>query len=192
MRRRARVLRAVALAALALAGLAAWDARPADRLVGGPAAPVSTPLPGAPAPFTGEKGGCTAADPTGTGGCLTAPTSWMLEQVTAAFGAQPATCWSEHAWNPGSDHPAGRACDFFPGPAGEFAAGTDLAEGWATAEWLRRHADALQVRYVIWQGRIWVESRPHLGWAPYDGGGVYDPTDAVGGHFDHVHVSMRR
>ena len=33
-------------------------------------------------------------------------TAWLLGQVETAFGAQGATCWSEHAWNPRSDHPA--------------------------------------------------------------------------------------
>ena len=31
------------------------------------------------------------------------------------------------------------------------------------------------------------------GWGhPYTGGGVYDPNDAVGGHYDHIHVSFVR
>jgi hypothetical protein len=48
---------------------------------------------------------------------------------------------------------------------------------------------------VIWQGRIWYRGGSDAGdeWGrPYNGGGVYDPTDATGGHFDHVHVSVRR
>ncbi len=59
------------------------------------------------------------------------------------------------------------------------------------AEWLRANADALDVSYVIWAGRTWSPSRASEGWRPYTGGGVYDPTDATGGHHDHVHVSTR-
>jgi hypothetical protein len=61
---------------------------------------------------------------------------------TSALLALAVTCWSEHAWNPSSDHPEGRACDFFPGGYGDFAEDDD-------------------------------------------------PEDATGGHFDHVHVSVR-
>jgi hypothetical protein len=191
VRRRALVLRAGAVVLLALAGLALWHGRPTAHQLTMNVAPAG-PLPGAPAAFPGGEPGCTVPDPGGTGGCVTPATAWMLGQVEAAFGAHGATCWSEHAWNPRSDHPAGLACDLPVGEPGGFPAGADLARGWATAEWLRVHADALAVRYVIWDGRIWVDSRAHLGWAAYDGGGVYDPADATGGHFDHVHVSLRR
>jgi hypothetical protein len=48
----------------------------------------------------------------------------------------------------------------------------------------------LHVAYVIWQGRIWSLNRDADGWRPYNGGGIYDPTQPTGGHFDHVHVSL--
>ncbi|MDL5154439.1 hypothetical protein [Actinomycetospora termitidis] len=62
------------------------------------------------------------------------------------------------------------------------------------ATFLRENASELGVRYVIWQGRIWSRGAGDQGgWGrPYDGGGVYDPSDATGGHYDHVHVSVRR
>ncbi len=143
---------------------------------------------------------CTVDDPT-TSGCLTPTARGVYDRTLARFGApgpdapvRAVSCWSEHAWNPGSDHPAGRACDFFPTRSGEFPAGDELASGWAVANWLRDNASDLGVRYVIWQGRIWYRGTGDRGgWGrPYDGGGVYDPTDATGGHFDHVHVSVRR
>jgi hypothetical protein len=28
-------------------------------------------------------------------------------------------------------------------------------------------------------------------WREYTGGGVYDPEDPTGGHYDHVHVSLK-
>ncbi|MCW0214568.1 MAG: hypothetical protein OJJ54_14510 [Pseudonocardia sp.] len=144
--------------------------------------------------------GCIADDPT-TAGCLTPAARALHDRTTAEFGPvlRSSSCWSEHAWNPSSDHPQGRACDFFPGRYGEFAAGAELDAGWAMANWLRDNAADLDVRYVIWQGRIWYRSgfragsTDRDGWGrPYDGGGVYDPEDATGGHFDHVHVSVRR
>ena len=147
---------------------------------------------------------CSADDPT-SAGCLTPSALRLHDAAVARFGepgpdapVRAVTCWSEHAWNPGSDHPAGRACDFFPARSGEFPTGRDLDDGWAVATWLRENATELRVRYVIWQGRIWYrgggdEGEGRAGWGrPYDGGGVYDPGDATGGHFDHVHVSLRR
>lgn len=153
-----------------------------------------------PAAFNGTGGGCTEPDPTSRG-CLTPATTHALEQTYAAFGPpgpsapiRSAGCWDEHAWNPRSDHPRGRACDFFPGRAGEFPEGEELENGWRIATWLRTHSAALRVKYIIWQGRIWSPDSPDDGgWGrPYRGGGVYDPAEATGGHFDHLHVSFRQ
>lgn len=165
--------------------------RPAAKRSAGVAGPVLE-LPPAPEPFPGGGSDCTEPDPAGADeGCVTPATAWLAERLHERFDA-PMTCWSEHAWNPESDHPRGRACDLFYGPSGGFAEGEDLAEGWRAAQWLRVHAEALEVHYVIWAGRIWVADRAELGWRPYDGGGVYDPEDGTGGHYDHVHISVRR
>lgn len=154
----------------------------------------------APTSLTGAGTSCTEADPTG-GRCLTPTTRHAYDEVLRTFGAlgpgrpiRSAGCWDAHAWNPRSDHPRGRACDFFPATAGAFPTGQDLANGWALADWLRTHAATLGVRYLIWQGRFWSPTTPDLdGWGrPYTGGGVYDPSDATGGHFDHVHASFER
>ncbi len=121
--------------------------------------------------------------------------------MAAAFGGwtdgpliHSAGCWDEHAWNPRSDHSRGRACDLFPTKPGTFPKGAELDAGWRVAGWLRDNAEALQVRYLIWQGRYWdpdVEDQDD-GWGRrYTGGGVYDVRDATGGHFDHVHISFR-
>ncbi|WP_232664981.1 hypothetical protein [Pseudonocardia sp. TRM90224] len=150
-------------------------------------------------PYGGPPTGCALDDPT-TAGCLTGATRHALDEVSRVFGGyragallQATSCWDQHAWNPSSDHPRGRACDFFPGTAGRFAAGDDLEAGWQIAEWFRANADALRVSYVIWQGRIWTAGGHDTpsGWGrPYGGGGIYDPHEATGGHFDHLHVSF--
>lgn len=151
------------------------------------------------APGTGEVGdGCTAADPTG-GRCLTPIARHAHDEITRTFGSigagapiRSAACWDEHAWNPSSDHSRGRACDYFPTTAGRFPHGQELHNGWRLATWLRANATALKVKYVIWQGRIWAPNRPDVnGWGrPYTGGGIYNPHDATGGHWDHVHLSL--
>jgi Transglycosylase SLT domain len=149
------------------------------------AAPAGTAV-----PLPGATSGCPLSDPTGTGGCVTEAAAWMLVQTASAFPGLPVTCWDAHAWNPDSDHPKGRACDFTIGRSGSFPNGDDVARGWAIAEWLRANAASLHVSYLIWQGRIWSVSRADQGWRAYTGGGVYDPTDPTGGHYDHIHVSV--
>ena len=163
-----------------------------------PAAPTSptveypSSLPEAAAPFPGGAVGCTQPDPTGTGGCVTATTAWLVLQVEQRFGPLPASCWSQHSWNSNSDHPLGRGCDYTFGRIGAFPDANDRARGWVLAEWLRANADPLAVSYVIWHGQIWSSRRADEGWRPYTGGGVYDPTDPTGGHYDHIHVSVWR
>lgn len=151
----------------------------------------------APSPYTGSGTGCDQPDPT-TRGCLTAATLHAFEATIAAFGtpgkAAPihsVACWDPHPQNPRSDHPKGRACDFFPTTAGTFPARADLQNGWRIATWLRANAASLQVKYLIWQGRYWDPTTPDRdGWGvPYNGGGVYNPRDATGGHYDHIHFS---
>jgi hypothetical protein len=164
-----------------------------------PATPAAPAL-AAPAPWTGGSTGCELRDPTGDG-CLTGATRHGLAAIEAAFGSvadgpviRSAGCWDEHAWNPRSDHSRGRACDLFPTSPGTFAEDDELEAGWRVAEWLRRNAGPLRVKYLIWQGRYWapnVEDQDG-GWGKrYTGGGIYDVRNATGGHFDHVHVSFR-
>lgn len=152
-------------------------------------------LPVAAAPFTGAATGCVVDDPT-SGGCLTGHTAHALAEIGRVFGGyrqgpmiRSTACWDEHAWNPSSDHRKGRGCDFWTGPSRQFAAGKALDDGNALVAWLRANADVLGVSYVIWQGRIW---SPEKGDRKYTGGGVYDPNDPVGGHWDHIHLSVRR
>lgn len=164
-----------------------------------PAAPAPDPAAVAPAAWTGGATGCERTDPTGDG-CLTGAAEHGLSAAAAAFGGwsdgpaiRSAGCWDAHAWNPRSDHPRGKACDLFPGEPGVFAEGSEQDAGWRVADWFRAHADPLQVKYLIWQGRYWDPSvTDQGGWGRrYTGGGVYDTRNATGGHYDHLHVSFR-
>ncbi|MBW0108374.1 hypothetical protein I4I84_06440 [Pseudonocardia sp. KRD-182] len=166
---------------------------------GAGAGPVNVEDLPAPTPYEGVSVLCTADDPTG-GRCLTPATRHAYDEIARAFGPpgadapiRSAGCWDEHAWNPDSDHPRGQACDYFPDTASQFPQGQELQNGWRLATWLRTHAVALKVKYLIWQGRFWSPDTPDTnGWGrPYTGGGVYDPADATGGHYDHIHVSVR-
>ncbi|MGL5829392.1 MAG: hypothetical protein ACRC0L_07470 [Angustibacter sp.] len=100
------------------------------------------------------------------------------------------SCWDEHAWNPSSDHPKGRACDVFPGRGGVRPTAAQKAKGDKLAAELLAGAPENNVKMLIWSGKIWTVSRKKEGWRRYDGGGVYDPKDIIGGHYDHVHISV--
>ena len=71
------------------------------------------------------------------------------------------------------------------------ATGRSLDLGWKVTNWLKTNASALGVEYLIWQGRIWSSARHSEGWRPYNGGGMHDPTDVTGGHYDHVHITVK-
>ena len=153
-----------------------------------------------PPPGGGAGSGCTEDDPT-TNGCVTPTTLRAVILAESAFGGlrngpviRSAGCHAQRPANPTSDHPLGKGCDFFPGEGGRFARGVEITNGWRAAEWFRLNADSLAVDYIIWQGRIWTPDSPDQGgWGrPYTGGGAYDPDDAVGGHYDHIHVSFAR
>lgn len=188
---------------------AKWEQTAADILAatGADAAVVAASAPRACSPGTpgpvqaldGAGRGCTADDPTTTG-CVTPTTAYALAQAEAAFGGlrrgpviRSAGCFASRPANPTSDHPLGKGCDLFPGEGGRFARGAEVDNGWRAAGWLRDNADALGVDYIIWQGRIWTTgSGDEGGWGRrYTGGGVYDPSNATGGHYDHIHVSFK-
>ena len=83
-----------------------------------------------------------------------------------------------------SDHPRGLALDFMI-PKWNTKEGNAL--GWRLAEYVRKNAGALRVKYIIWDKKKW-NPAGGSGWRPYKhplGGG---PTLA---HQNHVHVSFK-
>jgi hypothetical protein len=129
-----------------------------------------------------------APDPTTDRGCLTPRMAKLATKLREKASA--ISCWDEHAWSPKSDHPKGRACDIFPGPGGQRPTETQKLQGDKLAESLKSGAPKNNVKYIIWYGKIWSVERSKEGWRDYDGGGIYDPQDISGGHFDHLHVSV--
>lgn len=183
---------ATPLLLILLVGGATSDDVSAAAATGESSTPYPTDLPPAARPYVGPSTGCALPDPTGTGGCVTGATAWMLNEVDTRFGDLPVSCWSAHAWNPTSDHPRGKGCDYTFGTLGRFPGPADADRGWLLAEWLRANAEPLHVRNVIWYGRIWSVRQADEGWRAYTGGGVYDPDDPTGGHYDHVHISLEK
>jgi murein DD-endopeptidase MepM/ murein hydrolase activator NlpD len=137
---------------------------------------------------------CSLPDPTQPrrkGACVTPRTATIVRQIEAMnVGHNGIYCWDPHAWNPTSDHPKGKACDITFGAIGHFPNKTEKAAGDRLAEWLVANADTWGVNYVIWGGRVWSSARASQGWRPYTGGGIYNPSDATGGHHDHIHLSQ--
>lgn len=126
-------------------------------------------------------------DPSNGRGCVTPRTAAWITAAQAALPGQGISCWDEHAWNPSSDHSRGRGCDLFTGRDARHSA-TEKVKGDLIARWALSTAARTGVNYVIWYGRIWSANTGK--WKPYNGGDVYDATEANGGHFNHVHVSL--
>jgi murein DD-endopeptidase len=144
---------------------------------------------GTATPVSGD-GGRLVDDPTSEGR-ITARMAHVMAQAKTAFPDTSWACWSPR---PGqkSEHPWGRACDMtFGNPIGTRPTPSQLEAGWQTTNWLKANADTLGVEYLIWQGRIWSLSRDSEGWRPYNGGGMHDPADVTGGHYDHLHITVK-
>jgi peptidoglycan hydrolase CwlO-like protein len=87
--------------------------------------------------------------------------------------------WRPYGSVPGSDHPYGRAIDVMTW--------SNRSLGWRIANWAVANAWALDIKYVIFNGRIWTRSR---GWHGYR-----HPSDPCNcnptlRHDDHVHISV--
>lgn len=145
---------------------------------------------GDPAAFPGGNPDKLVNDPT-TGGQITARMAYVMAQTKQAF---PDTSWSCYSPRTGtkSEHPLGRACDItFGNPIGKRPTPAQLEAGWEVTNWVKDHAKTLGVQYLIWQGTIWNIDRDAEGWRPYNGGGMHDPTDITGGHYDHLHITVK-
>ena len=166
-------------------------------------------LPASDTPNTPGTGGCKAGTSPGDGpdegsgdpdrmvedptsaGQITARMLHLYQQASATF---PDTSWACYSPRPGtrSEHPLGRACDItFGNPIGGRPTLEELEAGWAVTNWMKDHAKTLGVEYLIWQGQIWSLARADEGWRPYNGGGMHDPSDVTGGHYDHLHVTVQ-
>ncbi|WP_019482636.1 M23 family metallopeptidase [Arthrobacter sp. TB 23] len=121
-------------------------------------------------------------------------TARLLHLYARGIATFPDTSWACYSPRPGtvSEHPLGRACDLTFGNAiGQHPTPSQLEAGWEATNWMKDHAETLGVEYLIWQGKIWTLARDDEGWRDYDGGGMHDPSDVTGGHYDHLHVTVR-
>ncbi|MCN0177259.1 coiled-coil domain-containing protein [Salinispora arenicola] len=161
------------------------EAEKALRLVGGQGltgglvdaeSPVARIAPGRTSDGGWTSLGCTEDDPT-TGGCITARTLHMYQEVKRAGFNRFVGCY--RSGGP-YEHPKGRACDWSLQNSGfrSWYNNDMRMYGNNLTAFLVRNADRLGVYYVIWNRQIWF---PATGWKSYSG-----PSN----HTDHVHVSM--
>lgn len=161
----------------------------------------------APAPYTGSFG---TGRPSGQLQHMLNELRDKCPQYADWVTADGGSCWRNQ---PGSGHYDGTACDISPFakwgvaicPNGDTQA---CEAGYQVANWLLTYKEELGVYYVIWDGKgsadrleeLHDESDPGFKWygnprycgvKPSSYEQVLSACGAVGGHFDHVHVSMK-
>lgn len=90
-------------------------------------------------------------------------------EIVTMYGVRP---------DPIPDHPSGRAVDLMM-PNGQ----SDVDLGNRVAAYLQANANALNIEYLIWRQRIWINGDSDWTWMA-DRGGV------TANHYDHVHVTV--
>jgi len=121
---------------------------------------------------SGHVSGAPCPDGSAVESGLHAHTIEVYRAVCAAFPA--VTTWGGLSGS-GGDHGAGMALDIMcTGSLGD-----------AISAYVRAHASALGVSYVIWSQHIWTVQRSSEGWRL-----MPDRGSTTANHYDHVHVSV--
>lgn len=106
-----------------------------------------------------------------------------LHLLRCTYEAYPVPAMYGVGERPGpSDHPSGHAVDF---ALADYRSPEGNGYGWELSHWVVGNAQELDVKYVIFDMKIWT---PTQGWEPYTRYGE-DPDDTLA-HRDHVHVSV--
>ncbi len=121
---------------------------------------------------SGHVSGAPCPDGSAVESGLRTHTIEVYRAVCAAFPA--VTTWGGLSGS-GGDHGAGMALDIMcTGSLGD-----------AISAYVRAHASALGVSYVIWSQHIWTVQRSSEGWRL-----MPDRGSTTANHYDHVHVSV--
>jgi hypothetical protein len=132
-----------------------------------------------------RRGGKLAAPDNPSYQRLTPTAKRLHAMVSQTFGVRSIGGWRAVGSVEGSDHPHGRAIDVMvdhPSPEGRVL-------GRRIARWAVARAERFDVKYVIFNGRIWTRSR---GWHRYRHPSDRCDCDPTLRHDDHVHISVRR
>jgi peptidoglycan hydrolase CwlO-like protein len=126
-----------------------------------------------------DDGGQPGGPNTASYNYLTPTAKRVYGLVERIFDVHSIGGWRPYGSVPGSDHPRGRAIDVMTW--------SNRSLGWRIANWAVANAWALDIKYVIFNGRIWTRSR---GWHGYR-----HPSDPCNcnptlRHDDHVHISV--
>jgi peptidoglycan hydrolase CwlO-like protein len=126
-----------------------------------------------------DDGGYVGGPNTSSYNYLTPTAKRVYGLVGRIFDVHSIGGWRPYGSVPGSDHPRGRAIDVMTW--------SNRSLGWRIANWAVGNAWALDVKYVIFNGRIWTRGR---GWHGYR-----HPSDPCNcnptlRHDDHVHISV--
>lgn len=182
-----RILRRATLPVLTAGVLAALTAVPSGGVTGAAApSPVDAPASTLVAVATNPYGASSAT----TG--YTARARWTIDVLrdnrpmltSCAHGNDG----SHSGHTSDSYHYSGNAGDCYAGNTpGQYPGPIDKDQLQRAANFAVANAGPLKVQQVIWNGKIWTWPRRSEGWRTYTGG-----TGPVGGHYDHVHVSIAR
>ncbi len=136
------------------------------------------------APGTNPYGSATSQAP-----YATSRTQFVDDEIARLTGERQCSTSDYRSYqDPTSNHNTGNALDCTISNAiGYYPSAAQRDQGWQLANWLRQYASQLQVRYVIWDGKIWSAARNSEGWRSYWGAG----NGVTLGHFDHVHISIQ-
>ncbi|MDO5066206.1 MAG: hypothetical protein Q4D96_02855 [Propionibacteriaceae bacterium] len=96
--------------------------------------------------------------------------------------------WIGRSWQAGEpEHGTGRAVDLILSThVGMLPTPEQKRAGDQLVAWLIKHADALHVRHIIWQNKIWKRRYREQGWRP-----LPTPRRTITDkHLDHVHVYL--
>lgn len=115
---------------------------------------------------------------------LTPATKQLVQEIDSRFGTFPAIGgW--RAAEDGGEHPRGRAADFMVSSEGRMPSAAMREKGDQVAEWAKKNAKRLGIKYIIWNQRIWNPLRADEGWRRME-----DRGSITQNHKDHVHISM--
>jgi hypothetical protein len=132
-----------------------------------------------------DEGGIGGGPDTDSYQRLTPTAKRLYGLVVRIFDVHAIGGWRPSGSVPGSDHPYGRAIDVMVA----YPSSDGRALGWRIATWAAGNAWALDVKYVIFNGRIWTPGR---GWHGYRHPGDPCNCNPTLRHDDHVHISVRR
>lgn len=111
----------------------------------------------------------------------------LARHIWAITRPAASTIWIGRGWSPNAvEHATGRALDIIVSRrVGILPTPAEKAAGEAVVAWLIRHADALHIRHIIWDGRIWKRRYRHTptAWTRHK-----SRPDISEQHRDHIHV----